>query len=76
MSANNSLLPVDYAGWLVALKSRIAGAQQRAVLAVNQELIDLYHHIGGEILERQTRQSWGAKVIAAWRAICVSPSRT
>lgn len=50
------------AGW-TSLKSRISGAQQRAVLAVNQELVRLYHYMGTEILERQTRQGWGAKVI-------------
>jgi predicted nuclease of restriction endonuclease-like (RecB) superfamily len=63
MHSKNSLLPVDYSAWLIELKSRIAGAQQLAALAVNQELIDLYHHIGSEILERQTNQGWGAKVI-------------
>jgi predicted nuclease of restriction endonuclease-like (RecB) superfamily len=63
MHSSNSLLPTDYAAWLVALKSRIAVAQQRATLVVNQELIDLYHHIGSEIVERQTRHGWGAKVI-------------
>src|SRR5438132_937700 len=49
--------------WLTSLKSRISSARRRAALAVNQELVRLYHHIGGEILERQTRQGWGAKVI-------------
>jgi len=33
------------------------------VLAVNQELVRLYHRIGTEILERQERQGWGTKVI-------------
>ena len=56
-------IPLDYADWLTSLKSRISGARQRATLAVNQELVRLYHHIGAEILERQTRQGWGAKVI-------------
>ena len=55
--------PGNYAHWLSSLKTRISGAQQRATLAVNQELVRLYHHIGSEILERQTRQGWGAKVI-------------
>ena len=63
MPSNKSIVPADYAHWLTSLKSRIAGAQQRAALAVNQELVRLYHHIGSEILERQTRQGWGAKVI-------------
>jgi predicted nuclease of restriction endonuclease-like (RecB) superfamily len=62
-SARASVIPLDYADWLASLKSRIAGARQRAALAVNQELVQLYHHIGAEILERQTRQGWGARVI-------------
>jgi hypothetical protein len=33
------------------------------VLAVNQELVRLYHRIGAEILERQARQGCGAGVI-------------
>ena len=63
MPSSKIIIPADYAPWLVSLKSRIATSQQRAVLAVNQELVRLYHHIGTEILERQTRQGWGAKVI-------------
>jgi hypothetical protein len=63
MPSNNALIPLDYANWLTNLKSRIAGAQQRAALSVNKELIGLYHQIGSEILERQTSQGWGAKVI-------------
>lgn len=63
MSDSESIIPRDYADWLASLKSRISGARQRATLAVNQELVRLYHHIGTEILERQTRQGWGAKVI-------------
>jgi predicted nuclease of restriction endonuclease-like (RecB) superfamily len=63
MPANHELIPSDYAKWFANLKSRIAGAQQRAALSVNKELIELYHQIGSEILERQTRQGWGAKVI-------------
>lgn len=62
-TARKSLIPRGYASWLSGLKSRISGAKQRATLAVNQELVRLYHHIGTEILERQTRQGWGTKVI-------------
>jgi predicted nuclease of restriction endonuclease-like (RecB) superfamily len=53
----------DYAAWLAEVKSRIQRARSQAALAVNQELIRLYHHLGTEILERQQRQGWGAKVI-------------
>ena len=63
MPPSKSIIPAGYANWLISLKSRIASAQQRAALAVNQELVRLYHQIGSEILERQTRQGWGAKVI-------------
>lgn len=56
-------LPTDYADWLFALKVRIHTAQQRASLSVNRELIRLYWHIGRDILLRQDREGWGAKVI-------------
>jgi len=55
--------PVDYSLWLTGLKDRISTARNRAALSVNQGLIRLYHQIGAEILERQTRQGWGARVI-------------
>lgn len=55
--------PLGYADWLADLKSRIHGAQQRASLAVNRELVLLYWQIGRDILERQEREGWGAKVI-------------
>ena len=48
---------------LTALKRRIQGARQRAVLAANAEQIRDYHDIGREILERQSQQDSGAKVI-------------
>jgi predicted nuclease of restriction endonuclease-like (RecB) superfamily len=63
MSDREAIIPRGYTDWLASLKSRISAARQRAALAVNQELVRLYHQIGTEILERQTRQGWGAKVI-------------
>lgn len=56
-------LPADYAAWLAELKTRIHTAQQRATLAVNRELVLLYWQIGRDILDRQGREGWGAKVI-------------
>ncbi|CAB3646241.1 hypothetical protein LMG22037_00613 [Paraburkholderia phenoliruptrix] len=53
----------DYALWLTSLKLRVEQARQRAALSVNRELIGLYWQIGHDILERQERQGWGAKVI-------------
>jgi len=63
MSKNALVLPADYADWLINLKRRIAGARQRAVLVANEEQIRLYHDIGCDILDRQSRRGWGAKVI-------------
>ena len=55
--------PAGYADWLAELKTRIHGAQQRAALAVNRELVALYWQIGRDILGRQSLQGWGAKVV-------------
>ena len=55
--------PEGYADWLAQLKQDIHQARQRAALAVNTELISLYHRIGIEIQQRQQTQGWGAKVI-------------
>jgi predicted nuclease of restriction endonuclease-like (RecB) superfamily len=57
------VLPEGYADWLKQLKTDIASARQRAALAVNAELVQLYGRIGREILLRQQAQGWGAKVI-------------
>nr|WP_176704156.1 PDDEXK nuclease domain-containing protein [Pseudomonas sp.]QDK64828.1 restriction endonuclease-like (RecB) protein [Pseudomonas sp.] len=56
-------IPEGYADWLTQLKGDIAQARQRAALAVNAELVQLYHRLGVEIRQRQQAQGWGAKVI-------------
>lgn len=56
-------LPPNYAAWLAELKTRIYTAQQRATLAVNRELVLLDWQIGRDILDRQKREGWGAKVV-------------
>ena len=56
-------LPSDYGPWLAELKTRIHQAQQRAARSINRELVLLYWQIGRDILERQGREGWGAKVI-------------
>lgn len=63
MSKKAIILPPDYADWLASVKQRIAGARQRALLSANAEQIRLYHEIGRDILDRQSREKWGAKVI-------------
>jgi predicted nuclease of restriction endonuclease-like (RecB) superfamily len=57
------MLLSDYPAFLEALKTRIHQSRTRAALAVNHELIGLYHHIGQAILERQAVAQWGDKVL-------------
>ncbi len=56
--------PLDgYDDFLRELKERVRGAQIKAALSVNRELVLLYWQIGQEILARQQQQGWGTKVI-------------
>jgi predicted nuclease of restriction endonuclease-like (RecB) superfamily len=56
-------LPSDYSAFLRSVKAQVQQAQLRALTAVNKELILLYWKIGTQILERQSKQGWGAGVI-------------
>jgi len=60
---NDIELSTDYRTFVEALKKRVHEAQLRASLAVNQELVLLYWHIGMDILDRQEKLGWGAKVV-------------
>ena len=55
--------PAGYRAWLAALKTRIREAWLHASLAVNAELIGLHWRIGRDILERQQRDGWSAKLV-------------
>ncbi len=63
MSRKITAIPTDYADWLADIKTRVATARQRAALAANAELIQLYWQIGRDILERQQSAQWGDKVL-------------
>lgn len=63
MAERRALVPAGYSKLLGDLKQRIQAAQLRASLAVNRELVILYWQIGRDILARQERESWGAKII-------------
>ena len=52
-----------YDDFLRDLKERIRGAQVKAALAVNRELVTLYWSVGRDILAEQRQRGWGAKVI-------------
>jgi predicted nuclease of restriction endonuclease-like (RecB) superfamily len=61
--AKSQLLPDTYPALLQELKQRIRESQLRASVSVNRELVLLYWRIGRDILIRQDRARWGAKVI-------------
>ena len=45
------------------LKNDVISSRLRAVRAINNELILLYHRIGNYILKLQKENGWGSKVI-------------
>jgi predicted nuclease of restriction endonuclease-like (RecB) superfamily len=56
-------VPADYLTVLEATKDDVRTARHRAVRVVNTELLELYWRIGRTILDRQSAEGWGAKVI-------------
>lgn len=52
-----------YADFLADIKRQIQTAQLQSALALSREVVRLYWQIGHEILARQTRYAWGAKVV-------------
>ncbi|MBX9704034.1 MAG: PDDEXK nuclease domain-containing protein, partial [Silvanigrellaceae bacterium] len=57
------IMSEEYHSFLNDLKKRVYATRYKTALSVNKELILLYHHIGTQILEAQTKQGWGAKII-------------
>lgn len=53
----------SYITLIQTLKQEITQARIRAHLVVNKEMITLYWNIGKRILEKQTKEGWGSKVI-------------
>lgn len=63
MARTELVLPDGYASTLETLKNRVRDARVQAQRTVNTQLIELYWHVGAEILAQQDRQGWGAGVI-------------
>lgn len=55
--------PPEYAVWLADLKARIQQQRLRVVLASNAVMMLLYWDIGRSILNKQSTQGWGSRVI-------------
>ena len=56
-------LPRGYAKVLADLKERVGRERLRIVMAANSAMVLLYWDIGSTILERQSEEGWGAKII-------------
>ncbi len=59
----NKLPDKQYIEVLINLKIRIRQAQLKAALTVNVHLLSIYWEIGKTILEQQSNEGWGAKII-------------
>jgi predicted nuclease of restriction endonuclease-like (RecB) superfamily len=59
-----TMLPAGYAVWIADVKLRIRAAQQRAALAVNKEMLQLYWQIGRDILDQQAAAGWGTGILS------------
>lgn len=61
--SSNFLVTEDYQIFITQIKQSIQQAKNRAVRSVNSELINLYYHIGGQIVEKQKKSNWGDDLI-------------
>lgn len=57
------IIDKEYNKLFLKLKTRVTASRYRAAVKVNNELINLYHHIGNIILQSQEKEGWGAKII-------------
>lgn len=55
--------PSGYADMLTELKRRIRSERLRVVLSSNVAMVLLYWDIGQRVLDKQTREGWGTRVI-------------
>ncbi|MDZ8173236.1 PDDEXK nuclease domain-containing protein [Microbacterium xanthum] len=58
------LVPDDYAATLEDLKQQVHTARLRVQRKTNNELLQLWWHIGQVIRTRRTQESWGTNVLA------------
>lgn len=59
----SAAMPDDYLEVLGDIKRRIQTARLHTVMAANSAMVSLYWDIGALILDRQSREGWGTRVI-------------
>ena len=63
MTPARSTMPDWYPTLLASITQRVAGGRTRAITAANLQLLTTYWAVGRDILDQQTAQGWGTKVI-------------
>ncbi|WP_294567748.1 YhcG family protein [uncultured Arthrobacter sp.] len=63
MTPSDAILPYEYGATLEILKDRVRQARVAVHRTVNTQLIQLYWHLGHEILVQRELQGWGTGVI-------------
>ncbi|MEI8247601.1 MAG: PDDEXK nuclease domain-containing protein [Lentisphaerota bacterium] len=56
-------IELSYLHWIKELKQQISVARHQAALTLNSALIELYWHIGGNIILKEKQVEWGAAFI-------------
>ncbi|WMP16743.1 PDDEXK nuclease domain-containing protein [Thiothrix lacustris] len=56
---SKAIKDTQYINWVRELKQQFYQAQLKAVIKVNQELLQFYWHLGSEILAKQQQTQWG-----------------
>jgi predicted nuclease of restriction endonuclease-like (RecB) superfamily len=59
----SDLIPDDYAATLEELKRQVHGARLRVQRKANNELLQLWWHIGQTIRTRRSHEAWGTQVL-------------
>ncbi len=49
----------EYREWIASIKDKIKNSQIKASVKVNRALLELYWHIGEDIVNRQKHSKWG-----------------
>ena len=62
----------EYKNWLREIKEKIKGAQIRAALSANRELLDFYYDLGRMITEKDS--IWGSRFLEILSIDLKSPS--
>lgn len=61
--SNEQIAIEDYISWKKEIISLIEHSKYNASLNVNAELLNLYWHIGSDIIKKQEKMKWGSQVV-------------